>query len=76
MEKVSSNNSLSFVIIVKAQETIIHSKYSVSEKPLDFSFLKLQDIQQLKKEQARDGKRKPIQESDEEEDMKKVSYTF
>ena len=50
--------------------------YSISDKPLDFSFLKLTDIAQLRKEGARDGKRKPIAESDEDDDQKKVSYTF
>jgi len=42
-------------------------------KPLDFSFLKINNIAILKKEDCRSGKRKKIPESDEEEDAKKVS---
>ena len=38
--------------------------------PLDFSFLKLQDVQSLRKERPRAGKRKPIEKDDEEEDEK------
>jgi len=55
----------------KAQETIVRANYTMSDKPLDFSFLKLTEIVQLKKEQVRGGKRKPIPESDEEDDPKK-----
>lgn len=40
-------------------------------KPLDFSFLKINNILILKKEDCRSGKRKKIPESDEEEDAKK-----
>jgi len=40
----------------------------VPQKPLDFSFLKIVDIGQLRKEVARGGKRRPIPESDDEED--------
>lgn len=40
-------------------------------KPLDFSFLKLQDVQALRKERPRGGKRKPIEKDEEEEDGKK-----
>lgn len=41
-------------------------------KPLDFSFLKINKIMDLKKENCRgNGKRKPIPASDEEEDTKK-----
>ena len=40
-------------------------------KPLDFSFLKLQDVESLKKERARAGRRKPILKDDDEEDQKK-----
>ncbi|CDW82522.1 leucine-rich repeat-containing protein 51-like [Stylonychia lemnae] len=43
----------------------------VSGNPLDFSFLKLQNIESLKKEEPRSGKRKPIEESEDEEDQKK-----
>ena len=39
--------------------------------PLDFSFLKLQDVQSLRKERPRAGKRKPIEKDDDEEDNKK-----
>ena len=52
------------------------AKHTVSDKPLDFSFLKLTEVAQLRKEQSRSGKRKAIVESDEEDDVKKVSYTF
>lgn len=38
--------------------------------PLDFSFLKLQDVQSLRKENPRSGVRKPIEKDDEEEDGK------
>jgi len=55
----------------KAQETVVKSSYTVSDKPLDFSFLKLTEINQLKKEMQRSGKRKPIAESEEEDDVKK-----
>jgi len=43
----------------------------VSGNPLDFSFLKLENIEALKKEEPRSGKRKPIEESDDEEEQKK-----
>lgn len=53
----------------------------VSGNPLDFSFLKLTDIESiihyklqiclgLRKEEPRAGKRKPVRESDDEEDKK------
>jgi Leucine-rich repeat (LRR) protein len=38
---------------------------------LDFSFLHIQTIESLKKEEPRAGKRKPIEESEDEEDAKK-----
>jgi hypothetical protein len=38
--------------------------------PLDFTFQKLQDVQSLRKETPRSGKRKPIEKDDEEEDGK------
>ncbi len=41
-----------------------------SGKPLDFSFLKLQDVQSLKKERPREGKRKAIEKDEDEEDAK------
>jgi hypothetical protein len=38
--------------------------------PLDFSFLKLEDVHSLRKERPRGGKRKPIEkDEDEEEDQ-------
>ena len=43
---------------------------SHSGKPLDFSFLKLQDVLSLKKERPREGKRKPIEKDEDEEDSK------
>ena len=56
-----------------------------SDKPLDFSFLNLQNIEckyhretiteksiALKKEDPRAGKRKPIEESEDEEESKKT----
>lgn len=54
----------------------MRSAHSISDKPLDFSFLKMTEIAQLKKEPQRSGKRKPIHESEEEDDVKKVSYRF
>ena len=39
--------------------------------PLDFSFLKLQDVISLRKERPRAGKRKPIEKDDDEEETKK-----
>jgi len=55
----------------------IKSEYKVSGAPLDFSFLNLQEVTQLKKEVARSGNRKKIPESDDEEETKKVSgYDF
>ena len=45
-------------------------KIEHSGKPLDFSFLKLQDVQSLRKERPRDGTRKPIEKDEEEEDAK------
>ena len=55
---------------------MVHASYTISAKPLDFSFLKLTDIAQLRKEVQRGGNRKKIPESDDEEDMKKVSYNI
>lgn len=49
----------------------IPGKIEHSGPPLDFSFLKLQDVQSLKKERPRAGKRKPIEKDDDEEDNKK-----
>ena len=43
------------------KQAIVHSG-----APLDFSFLKLQDVQSLKKERQRGGKRKPIEKDDDE----------
>jgi len=39
--------------------------------PLDFSFLKLQDVASLKKKRPRAGKRKPIEKDEDEDDVKK-----
>ena len=39
--------------------------------PLDFSFLHLKDVESLYKEDSRSGKRRPIIESDDEDDNKK-----
>lgn len=46
-------------------------KVQHSGPPLDFSFLKLQDILALKKERQRAGKRKEIEKDEDEEDAKK-----
>lgn len=43
----------------------------VPGKPLDFSWLNIDKIEMLKKEEPRDGKRKPKENSDDEEDVKK-----
>jgi len=43
--------------------------------PLDFSFLKLQEVQSLRKERPRAGKRKPIEKDEDEEDQKKGDST-
>jgi hypothetical protein len=42
-----------------------------SGQPLDFSFLHIQTIESLKKEEPRAGKRKPIEDSEDEEEAKK-----
>ena len=39
--------------------------------PLDFSFLKLQDVASLRKKRPRAGKRKPIEKDEDEDDVKK-----
>lgn len=39
--------------------------------PLDFSFLKLQDVVSLRKKRPRAGKRKPIEKDEDEDDVKK-----
>ena len=36
--------------------------------PLDFSFLKLQEVSSLRKENPRAGKRRPIEKDEDEED--------
>ena len=46
-------------------------KITHSGPPIDFSFLKLQDVQSLRKERPRAGKRKPIEKDEDEEDSKK-----
>ncbi len=40
-------------------------------EPLDFSFLKLQDVKSLEKERPRAGKRIAIEKDDDEEEAKK-----
>jgi len=45
--------------------------YTVSAKPLDFSFMKIDSVTKLRKEHARSGLRKEIVQSDDEEDVKK-----
>lgn len=40
-------------------------------EPLDFSFLKLQDVLSLRKKRPRAGKRKPIEKDEDEDDVKK-----
>lgn len=45
--------------------------YSMAGKPLDFSFMRIQTVAQLRKEHARGGIRKEIVQSDDEEDAKK-----
>ena len=48
-------------------------KITHNDKPLDFSYLKLQNIDALKKERPRDGHRKPVEKEEDEEDTKKES---
>lgn len=45
--------------------------YTVSAKPLDFSFMKIDSIIKLKKENCRSGLRKEIVQSEDEEEAKK-----
>ena len=56
----------------QADQRIIAGHKS-NAKPLDFSFLSIEDIENLKKLGPRSGLRKPIPESDDEEEDKKVS---
>mmetsp|Transcript_29847 Transcript_29847/g.45574 ORF Transcript_29847/g.45574 Transcript_29847/m.45574 type:complete len:299 (+) Transcript_29847:94-990(+) len=49
----------------------IPGKIDHAGPPLDFSFLKLQDVQSLRKERPRAGTRKPIEKDEDEEDAKK-----
>lgn len=65
------NNSLRSV---QAQVTKVRAEKAISDKPLDFSHLKLTDINMLLKEQERTGRRRPIIDSEDEEENKKVSY--
>ena len=46
-------------------------RYTISGKPLDFSFMKIDNIAKLRKENERGGLRKPIVQSEDEEDAKK-----
>lgn len=52
----------------------MRAEKAISDKPLDFSHLKLTDINMLLKEQERTGRRRPIIDSEDEEENKKVSY--
>lgn len=51
-------------------DIVVGAEINVSGNPLDFSFLGLKKIEQLKKEEARSGPRKPIENSDDEEEKK------
>ena len=53
-------------------DTRIIASHKAVAKPLDFSFLKIDNIHKLKQELPRGGRRKPIIESDDEEESKKV----
>jgi hypothetical protein len=53
-------------------EATVPGGISVEGTPLDFSFLKLQDIKILEKERPRAGKRIAIEKDDDEEEQKKA----
>lgn len=55
----------------ESADTRIIASYKAVAKPLDFSFLKIDNIHKLKQELPRSGKRKPVIESDDEEESKK-----
>lgn len=55
----------------EASHRIVSDKFKMVDKPLDFSFLKLDNINSLIKEPQRSGTRKPIPEDEDEEDTKK-----
>jgi hypothetical protein len=55
----------------KESNRIVSDKFKMVDKPLDFSFLKLDNINSLIKEPCRGGLRKPIPEDEDEEDTKK-----
>ena len=57
----------------QAADQRIMAGHKTSAKPLDFSFLAIEDIGGLIKLGPRSGVRKPIPESDDEEEEKKVS---
>ena len=52
----------------EASNRIVSDKYKMVGKPLDFSFLKLDNINSLIKEPCRGGMRKPIPEDEDEEE--------
>lgn len=53
------------------KEEITVAPYKVSAAPLDFSFLKITNVEALRKEQCRPGgNRRPVVESDDEEEKK------
>ena len=56
----------------QADQRII-ADHKSNAKPLDFSFLQIENIEGLKKLGPRSGLRRPIPESDDEEEDKKVS---
>lgn len=53
-------------------EATVPGSIAVEGTPLDFSFLKLQDVKTLEKERPRAGKRIAIEKDDEEEEQKKA----
>jgi len=57
---------------LQAYTTGVPKKDITSAKPLDFSYLNLTDIAQLRTAGARGGNRKQIPEINDDEDMKKV----
>lgn len=56
--------------------SIQEKKWKCSNEPLDFSFNKILDVAQLRKEANRSGRRTKIVESDEEEEAKKVYAVY
>jgi hypothetical protein len=58
-------------MVEKVTETRIVASHVNLAKPLDYSFLKIDNILSIKKMLPRGGKRKPIIESDDEEERTK-----